>query len=137
MEKRGPSYTLSGNVSWYSHYRETVSLKKLGIKLPYDPTVPLLGIYPEKTIIEKDTCTPVFIAALFIIARMWKQPRCPLTDGYRSCDTYIQWNISHKRNKFESVLMRWMNLEPVIQSEEVRKRKRNTVFKAYIWNIEK
>ena len=80
MEKRGPSYTLSGNVSWYSHYRETVSLKKLGIKLPYDPTVPLLGIYPEKTIIEKDTCTPVFIAALFIIARMWKQPRCPLTD---------------------------------------------------------
>ena len=46
VEKRGPSYTLSGNVSWYSHYRETVSLKKIGIKLPYDPTVPLLGIYP-------------------------------------------------------------------------------------------
>ena len=52
----------------------------MGIKLPYDPAIPLLSIYPEKTIIEKDTCTPVFIAALFIIARMWKQPRCPLTD---------------------------------------------------------
>ena len=46
MEKRGPSCTLSGNVSCYSHYRETLSLKKIGIKLPYDPTVPLLGIYP-------------------------------------------------------------------------------------------
>ena len=53
-------------------------LKKLGIKLPYDPTIPLLGIYLEETIIEKDTCTPVFIAALFTIARTWKQPRCPM-----------------------------------------------------------
>ena len=53
---------------------------KLGIRLPYDPAIPLLGIYPEKTIILKDTCTPVFIAALFTIARTWKQPRHPLTD---------------------------------------------------------
>ena len=45
--------------------------KKLGIKLPYDPAIPLLGIYPEKTITEKDTCTPTFIAALFTIARTW------------------------------------------------------------------
>ena len=56
-------------------------LKKLGIRLPYDPIVPLLGIYPEKTKIEKDICTPVFIVALFTIARIWKQPRCPLTNG--------------------------------------------------------
>ena len=55
-------------------------LKKLGIKLPYDPAVPLLGMCPEETIIEKDTCTPMFIAALITIARTWKQPRCPLTD---------------------------------------------------------
>ena len=48
-------------------------LKKLGIKLPYDPTIPLLGIFLEETIIEKDTCTPVFIAALFTVARTWKQ----------------------------------------------------------------
>ena len=54
-------------------------LKKLGIKPPYDPAIPLLGIYPE-TKIEKDTCIPLFIAALFTIARMWKQPRCPSTD---------------------------------------------------------
>ena len=55
-------------------------LKKLGIKLPYDPTIPLLGIYPKKTIIEKDICTPMFIIALFTIARTWKKPRCPSTD---------------------------------------------------------
>ena len=52
-------------------------LKKLGIKPPYDPAIPLLGTYPEETKIEKDTCIPLFIAALFIIARTWKQPRCP------------------------------------------------------------
>ena len=57
-------------------------LKKLGIKLPYDPAIPLLGIYPEETKTEKDTCIPLFIAALFTIARTWKQPRCPLTDEW-------------------------------------------------------
>ena len=57
-------------------------LTKLGIKLLYDPTIPLLGIYPEETIIERDTCTPMFVAALFTIARTWKQPRCPSTDEW-------------------------------------------------------
>ena len=52
-------------------------LKKLKIELPYDPELPLLGIHTEETRIERDTCTPVFIAALFTIARTWKQPRCP------------------------------------------------------------
>ena len=57
-------------------------LKKLKIELPYDPPIPLLSIYPEKTIIQKDTCTPMFIAVLFTIARSWKQPKCPLTDEW-------------------------------------------------------
>ena len=57
-------------------------LKKLGIKPPYDPAIPLLGIYPEELKIEKDTCTPMFIAALLTIARTRKQPRCPLTDEW-------------------------------------------------------
>ena len=57
-------------------------LKKLGIKLLCDPTIPILGIYLEKTVIERDTCTPVFIATLITIARTWKQPRCPLTDEW-------------------------------------------------------
>ena len=56
-------------------------LKKLKIELPYDPAIPLLGIYSEKTktLNQKDTCTPVFIAALFTIAKTWKQPKCPST----------------------------------------------------------
>ena len=57
-------------------------LKKIGIKLLYDLAIPLLGIHPEKNIIEKDTCTPMFIAALFTIAKIWKQPRSPSTDEW-------------------------------------------------------
>ena len=57
-------------------------LKKLKIELLYDPAIPLLGIYPEKTLIQKDTFTPVFIGALFTVAKTWKQPKCPLTDEW-------------------------------------------------------
>ena len=56
---------------------EVPQKKPLKIELPYDPAIPLLGIYPEKSIIRKDTRTPMFIAALFIIAKTWKQPKCP------------------------------------------------------------
>ena len=64
MEKREPSYTVGGNVSWQPLCRTVWRfLKKLKIELPYDPAIPLLGIYPDKNIIQKDTCTPMFIAA--------------------------------------------------------------------------
>ena len=70
-------------------------LKKLKTELPYDPAIPLLGIYHEKTIIQKESCTTIFIAALFTIARTWKQPKCPSTDECkRRCGTYIQWSIT-------------------------------------------
>ena len=59
-----------------------ILFEKLIMRLPYDPAIPLLDIYLEETKIEKDTCTPMFIAALFTIARTWKQPRCPLTDEW-------------------------------------------------------
>ena len=64
-------------------------LKELKIELPYDPATPLLGIYPEKTLIQKDTCTPMSIAALFTIAKTWKQPKCPLTDEWINKMWYI------------------------------------------------
>ena len=67
----------------------------------------------------------MFIAALFTIARTWKQPRCPLTDEWiKKCGTYTQWKYysAIKRNAFESVLMRWMNLEPIVQSEISQKK---------------
>ena len=57
-------------------------LKKLKLEFPYDPAIPLLGIYLEKTVIQKDTCTPMFIAALFIIAKTQMQPKCSLTDEW-------------------------------------------------------
>ena len=70
-------------------------LKKLGMKSPYDPAISLLGMYPEETKIEKDTCIPLFIAALFTIAKTWKEPLCPLTDEWiKKCGSYTQWNIT-------------------------------------------
>ena len=95
-------------------------LKKLKIELPCDPAIPLLGIHIEETRIERDTCTPVFIAALFTIARIWKQPRfvCPLADKWIRKLWYIytmEYYSAIKKNAFESVLMRWMKLEPIIQ----------------------
>ena len=84
-------------------------LKKLGIKPPYDPAIPLPGIHPEETKTEKYTCIPLFIAALFTIARTWKQSRCPWTDEWIKKLWYI-YTMEHysaiKRNAFESVLMR-------------------------------
>ena len=100
--------------------------KKLGIKPPYDPAIPLQGIYPKETKIEKDTCTPMFIAALFTIARSWKQSRRPSTDDWIKQPWYIHTKEYYsiiKRNSFETVLMRWMNLEPIIQSEASQKEK--------------
>ena len=104
-------------------------LNKIKIKLPYDPTIPLLGIYPEKIITEKDNVPPMFIAAPFPIARTWKQPRCPLTDGWIKKMWYIytmDYYSAIKKNAFEPVLLRWINLEPVIQSEVI-KRKTNII----------
>ena len=95
-------------------------LKKLGIKPPYDPAIPLLGIYPEETKIVNDTCIPLFIAALFPIARTWKQLRCPLTNEWikKLWHIYImEYYSAIRRNALEPVLMRWMNLEPIIQSD--------------------
>ena len=71
VEKRKPSWTVGGNVNWYSHYGEHYggSLQTLRIKLTYDPATPLLGKYLEKFTIKKETCTPMFTAALFTIAR--------------------------------------------------------------------
>ena len=64
-------------------------LRKLKIELPYDPVIPLLGIYPEKTIIRRDTCTSMLTAALFTIAKTWKQPKCPSTDEWIKKMLYI------------------------------------------------
>ena len=76
-------------------------LKRLKIELLYGPAIPLLSIYTEKTITQKDTCTPMFIAALFTVARTWKQPKCPMTDEWMKKMCYIytmEYYSAIKRN---------------------------------------
>ena len=106
-------------------------LKKLGIKSPYDPAIPLLFIYPKEMKIEKDTCAPLLLVALFTISRTWKQSRCPSTDEWRKNLWYthtMEYYSAIKRNTFESVLMRWMNLESIIQREVSQKEKINIIY---------
>ena len=98
-------------------------LKILGIKLTYDPAIPFLSTYPEKTKIRKDT---IFIAAVFAIARTWRQSRCPSTDKGIKVMWYkytMEYYSAIKKNKFESVEVRWVNLEPVMQNEVNQKEK--------------
>ena len=113
VERRECSCTVGGNVNWYNHYGRWYedSLKKTGIKTLYDPAIPLWGIYPEETKIEKDTYIPLFIAALFTIPRTWKQPRCSSTDEWIKklwCIYTMEYYSAIKTNAFGSVLMRWM-----------------------------
>ena len=114
-------------------------LKKLKIELPYDPSILLLGTYPEKIIIQKDICTPVFIAALFTIARSWKQPKCPLTDEWIK----KMWSIctmeyysAIKRNEIGSLVETWMDLETVIQSKVSQKEKNKYPILTHICYLE-
>ena len=105
---------------------------------PYDPAIPLLGIHTEETGIERDKCTPMFIAALFIIARTWKQPRCSSADEWIRKLWYIytmEYYSAIKKSTFESVLMRWMKLEPIIQSEVSQKEKHQYSILMHIYGI--
>ena len=115
--------------------------KKKGIKLLYDPTIPLLGIYPEKTIIQKDACTLKLTAALFTIARTREQPRCPLRDEWIKRLWYIytkEYYSVIQRNESESVLVGWMNQEACYTQWSKSEREKQMLFiNAYIWYLEK
>ena len=83
MEKGEHSCTAGGDANWHSHSgRQYGDFLNLGIKPPYNPAIPVQGIYHEETKTERDTCTLMFIQELFTIARTWKQPRCPSTDEW-------------------------------------------------------
>ena len=115
-------------------------LLKLGREPLYDPAIPLLGIYPEETKTERDTCMPEFIAAQFTIARTWKQPRCPSTDEWIKKLGYVltkEYYSAIKRNAFESVAKRWTNLEPIIQSEVSQKEKDKYHILKHMYGISK
>ena len=95
-------------------------LRKLNIDLPFDPPTPLLGIYPEKTTTRKDTCTPMFIAALFAIAKTWKQPKCPLTEEWikkMGCIYTMEYYSAIKRREIMAFAATQMDLEIIMLSE--------------------
>ena len=97
-----------------------------------------LGIHTEETRIEKDMCTAMFIAALFLIARTWKQPRCPPAYKWIRklwCIYTMEYYSAIKKNTLESVLMRWMKLELIIQSEVSQKEKHQYNILMHIYRI--
>ena len=112
-------------------------LEKLKIELPYDPAIPLLSIYPEITIIQKESCTAMFTAALFTIARTWKQSKCPSTDEWiKMWHIYTtEYYLAIKRNEIVLFVVRWMDLESVIQSEVSQKEKNKYRMLKHIYGI--
>ena len=110
---------------WQTFWR---FFKTLKIELPYDPAIPLLGIYPKimKTLIEKDICTPKFREALLEITKIWKQPKCPSIDEWIKKMWYMypmEYYSAIKKNEIGSFVETWMDLETVIQSELSQKEK--------------
>ena len=113
-------------------------LTKLNLELPYGLAIPLLGIYPEKTIIQKELCTTMFLTALFTIARTWKQPKCPSSDEWIKKMWHIytmEYYSAIKRNKIELFVVRWMDPESVIQSEVSQKEENKYRMLTHIYGI--
>ena len=106
------------------------------LKLPSNPAIPLVGIYPEKTIIQKEPCTKMFIAALFTIARTWKHPKCPSTDEWIKKTWYIytmEYYSAIKKNEVMPFAATWMDLEIIILSEVNQRQISYGI--AYGWNL--
>ena len=103
-------------------------LKDLEIEIPFDPAIPLLGIYPKdyKSFYYKDTCTCMFIVALFTIAKTWNQPKCPLMIDWTRKIWLIytmEYYAATKNNEFMSFVWTWMNLETIILSKLTKEQK--------------
>ena len=113
-------------------------LKKLKVELPYDPGILLLAIYLEKTIIQKDTCTPVFIAELFTMAKTWKQPKYPSTEEWIKKMWYIytmEYSSAINKNAVMPFVATWMDLEIIILSEVSQTERQISYDITYMWNL--
>jgi hypothetical protein len=108
-------------IQFAKHMKLKKFLRKLDIVLPEDPAIPLLGIYPEDVPNgKKDTCSTMFKVDLFIIARSWKEPRCPSTEEWIQKMWYIytmDYHSAIKKNEFMKFLAKWMDMEGIILSE--------------------
>jgi hypothetical protein len=129
VEKEEHSSIAGGTASWYNHSENQFvsSSEKLDIVLLEDPTIPLLGIYPEDApTCNKDTCSTIFIAALFIIARRWKEPRHPSSEEWIQKMWFIytmEYYAAIKNNEFMKFLGKWMYLEDIILCEVTQSQK--------------
>ena len=126
VEKREPSCTVGGNLKLLQYG----VLKKLKTELPYDPAIPLLGIYPEKNMTWKHTCTAMFITALFTMAKMWKQPKYASTE--EQIKMWYKYTMEYysaiKKNETRPFAATWTDPESVILTERVRGRRRNIIW---------
>ena len=129
VEKEEHSSIAGGIASLYNHSLSVwLFLRKLDIVLLEDPAIPLLGIYPEDVPTDnKNTCSTMFIAVLFIIARSWKEPRCPSTEEWIQKMWYIytmEYYSAIKNNEFMKFLCKWIYLEDIILSEVTQSQKK-------------
>ena len=130
-ESINPLTMFCRNVNQYNHHGKQLQrfLRKLKIELPYGPAIPFLCIQLDKTTIQNDTCIPMFISALFIIARTLKQLKCPSTDEQIKRMWYIQiieCYLAIKKNQRMPFAATWMQLE-IITLREVRKKNTNII----------
>ena len=129
VEKEEHSSTVGGIASLYILWKSVWRfLRKLDIVIPEDPAIPLLGIYPEDvTTSKKDTCSTMFIAALFIVARSWKEPRFPSTEEWIQKMWYIYtmeyYYSAIKNNEFMKFLDKWIDMEDIILCEVTESQK--------------
>jgi hypothetical protein len=129
-------YTAGGNASWCKHSGKQYGsfFKKLNIDLPYDTAIPLLSLYAKEcdSGYTRGTCTPMFIAALFTITKLWKQLRCPATDEWIKKIWYLyttEFYAAMKKNEILSFASKWMELENTILSEVSQAQKtKNCIF---------
>jgi hypothetical protein len=131
IEKEEHSSIVGEIASWYNHSGNQFGGSKLDIILPEDPAIPLLGIYPKDSpTYNKDTCSTVFVAALFIIARSWKESRCPSTEEWIQKMWYIytmEYYSAIKNNDLMKFLGKCMKLENIILSEVTQSQKTHMV----------
>ena len=139
MEKREPLTLLMGMQTGIATMEDSVEIPlKTGNGTAIQLSNPTADHIPEEARTERDTCTLMFIAALFTMARTWKKPRCPLADEWIRKLWYIytmDYYSAIERNASESVLTRWMNLEPIIQSEVSQKEKDKYCILMHIYGI--
>ena len=140
MEQRERSCTVGGIHRWIQPLGRRVRrfLKKLKLELPHDPAIPLLGVYPEETRIQKETCTKMFIAALFTTARRGRQPKRPSSAEWIKKTWHLHtmdYYSAIKSNETDLSVTRWTDLESVIQGEVSQKEKDKSRMPTHMYGI--